>query len=177
MKTILITLSCLFLSLSTYCNEYMAPVKVQSVFAKMFPEVENVHWEKWNDEVVAIFRDQEGLKKAFFSDQAVWRETRQKIKVHQLPLYVQTILHESYPDMEVTYAGKVYRPQEIIYRVESESTEAVIVKLFEEGGTLISEETIRFSTPGLKVISYMPMLPSSQSQTIKPAPRVLKIAQ
>lgn len=176
MKTILITLSCLLLSTFVYGNEYTAPAKVQTIFAKMFPGVENVLWEKWNDEVVAIFRDSEGMKKAFFSDQGVWRETRQKIKSHQLPLYVQTILHESYPGMEVTYAGKVYRPQEIIYRVESESTEKVIVKIFEEGGTLVSEETIRFSTPGLKVIGYLPMLPSRDNK-IEPAARVLKPAQ
>jgi hypothetical protein len=159
----IITISFFLFTANIYGNDYEAPGSVKAMFAKMYPEVENVLWEKWNEEVVAIFKDWEGLKKVFFTEKGVWVETRKKLKVDQLPQYIQTILYENYPDMEVTYAGKVYRAQEILFQVESESDEAVIVKLFEENGQLISEETIRFSTSGLELL---PMLPNRKT-TIK----------
>ena len=143
---------------SIHGNDYVAPSAIKSIFTQMFPEAEDVLWEKWGREVVAIFRDWKGLKKAFFTEQGIWLETREKLKTHQLPIYVQTTLYESYPNMEVTYAGKIYRPQEIIYRVESESEKSVIVKLFEESGTLISEKVIRFSIPQSEVLPMLPRL-------------------
>lgn len=161
MKNLLISLVLILSGGSLYAGS-VAPDHVKNIFAEMFPNVEKVLWEKWDEEIVAIFNDEEGLKKVFFSDTGAWLETRKRIAPQALPLYVQTTLHERYPHLEVTYSGKIYRPQEMLYRVESESNDAVLIKIFEEGGDLLSEETIQFNMPRIHVIGYLPALPTQK---------------
>ncbi len=67
--------------------------------------------------------------------------------MNDLPEGVRRFIQENYQTAEITFAGKVLRPNELLYRVESELSDAIIIKLLSEEGLLLREEQINFSTP------------------------------
>ncbi len=123
------------------------PELVKKAFRKDFPDIENVYWEQRAEEAfVATFRDEEGLKKVFYTSSGNWIETRIRLSLNDLPGGVRRFIQEHYQDAEITFAGRVLRPNELLYRIESELPDSVIVKLLSEAGLLLKEERITFST-------------------------------
>ncbi len=122
------------------------PELVEKAFRKDFPEVVNVYWEQRAEAFVAMFQDEEGLKKVFYTASGNWVETRIRLKIKSLPDGVRHFIQKHYQNADITFAGKVLRPNELMYRIESELPGAVIVKLLTEAGHLLKEEQFTFST-------------------------------
>ncbi len=122
------------------------PELVEKAFRKDFPEIVNVYWEQRAEVFVAMFQDKEGLKKVFYTPSGNWVETRIRLEMNDLPDGVRRFIQEHYQDAAVTFAGKVLSPNELVYRIESELPDAVVVKLLSETGVLLKEEQIAFST-------------------------------
>lgn len=140
MKTLLIMLT------MWVFNGTNVPEQVRSAFAKEFPNTENVHWEQRNDNFVATFQSEEGLKKVFYQASGAWLETRTRLSLSELPKEVYQFINSNYHDADVTFAGKVERPDGLVFRIESELPDAVIVKLLNENGVVLEEEKITYST-------------------------------
>lgn len=122
------------------------PRSVQDAFARLYPQITTYNWEHRPEGIVATFVDEEGLKKAFFSSDGHWIETRNRMAQDQLPAPVQTFIQRNYQGATISFAGRVYNPNGVWYRVESELSDRVVLKNLDTDGTLIEERTIWFST-------------------------------
>lgn len=123
------------------------PKVVQDAFARLYPQITTLDWEHRPEGIVATFVDEEGLKKAFFSAEGHWMETRNRMVMDQLPAPVQTFIRQNYQSASVSFAGRVYHPKGVWYRVESEFSDRVVLKNLDADGTLMEERIIWFSTP------------------------------
>jgi hypothetical protein len=141
------------------------PKVVQDAFARLYPQITALDWEHRPEGIVATFVDEEGLKKAFFNVEGYWIETRNRMATNQLPAPVQKFIQNNYSGASISFAGRVYDPNGVWYRVESELSDRVVLKTLNTDGTLIEERTIWFSTS-------LPLLKPENKQGI--APKVVK---
>lgn len=146
MKTAIVGAFLLILSLPAASAFSSIPEAVQNSFSKMYPAVKSPFWEIRPEGLVATFRDEEGLKKAFFSEAGEWLETRVRLGLDQMPEGVQDFIKNNYRDAEISFCGKVYTPQGIRYRVESELPDRILLKNLNTEGKLIDEHAILLST-------------------------------
>ena len=157
-------------SMAALANDHI-PAAVQQRFAQLYPEIKAPFWEERHDGIVAIFQDEEGLKKAFFQEDGRWVETRIRMGRGQLPSGVNKFMMENYREAEISFCGKVYTESGNWYRIESELPDRIVLKTLTEGGVLIEESSIFFSlgnepAPVLKA-APMELLPRKQIQMIK----------
>lgn len=122
------------------------PKVVQDAFTRLYPQINTMNWEHRPEGMVATFVDEEGLKKAFFNAEGHWIETRIRMATDQLPTPVQKFIQNNYRGASISFAGRVYNPNGVWYRVESELSDRVVLKNLDTDGTLIEERTIWFST-------------------------------
>lgn len=146
MKTAIVSALLLVLSFPVALAFSSIPEAVQNSFSNMYPAVKSPFWEIRPEGIVATFRDEEGLKKAFFSEAGEWMETRIRLGLDQLPHGVQLFIKNNYRDAEISFCGKVNTPQGVRYRVESELPDRVLLKNLDAEGQLIDEHAILFST-------------------------------
>ena len=123
----------------------MERFKLKTAFNKLAPEVSNPFWEFREGAVVAMFSHEEGLKKIFFNEEGRWLETRTRLTAPALPEGVKAFVEQLYATTLITYIGKVEQPSQILYRVETESADAVSIKLLNESGRLLEEDRIELS--------------------------------
>lgn len=122
------------------------PAAVKAAFRNDYPHADVSLWEQTKEGCIATFRDEEGLKNAIYTQEGEWVETRIRIILRDIPYDVQKAIRKVTGVTRVTYIGKVQRPDGKFYRIESESAEAVTLRLFDENGEMISEEAFYFST-------------------------------
>ena len=144
-------LSALVIALSTSITlaADTIPKAVLHTFTQLYPDIEAPFWEHRHDGVVAIFNDEEGMKKAFFREDGAWMETRIRIARSELPTGVQRFIREHYHEAEISFYGKVYTANGTWYRVESELPGKVVLKNLDDQGMLMDEQVISFSTAAL----------------------------
>jgi hypothetical protein len=118
------------------------PSQVLDAFSEQEPNVQQPFWEHREGAFVAMFSDEDGLKKIFFNDYGVWLETRTRMSQNELPSGVINFIDQHYSGADITYIGKVKKSNGIAYRVESELASAVVIKLLNEEGKLLEEERI-----------------------------------
>ena len=157
-------------SMAALANDHI-PAAVQQRFVQLYPEIEAPFWEERHDGIVAIFQDEEGLKKAFFQEDGRWVETRIRMGRGQLPSGVNNFMRENYQEAEISFCGKVYTESGNWYRIESELPDRIVLKTLTEEGVLIEESSILFSlgnepAPVLKA-APTELLPEKQIQMIK----------
>jgi hypothetical protein len=130
------------------------PTPVETAFSESFPHIEAPFWEKREGAFSAMFADEEGLKKAFFNESGDWLETRIRQDREALPLGVQKFIDDHYQDAYISYMGVVETPDGLHYRVESELSSQIVIKLLTEAGELQEEKRIALSTvDGPKIIA------------------------
>jgi hypothetical protein len=121
------------------------PEHVRQAFEKDHPEAEAAFWEITKEGYAATFQSEEGLIKAIYSESGDWKETRTRILLRDIPADIQREIRKVTGYSKTTYIGKVLTPEGRFYRIESETAEAVVVRVFDENGLLISEEQLTFS--------------------------------
>ena len=169
-KMSLILFIALASSVAAFANSYI-PEAVQQKFAQLYPEIEAPFWEKRHDGIVAIFQDEEGLKKAFFQEDGQWMETRIRMGREQLPAAVNTFIRENYQEAEISFCGKVYTESGAWYRIESELPNKIVLKTLDGNGVLLKEQSILLSTANAPSSSLAPvpteLLPQKPIQLLK----------
>jgi hypothetical protein len=140
------------------------PVAVLNTLTSMYAQVDNPFWDIREGAHVANFVGEEGLTKVFIDPEGNWEETRIRMSVNSLPKKVRNFIEEHYREAAVTFAGKVVRPDDVVYRVESELPTAVVVKLLSKEGILLTENRIDFGTPE----PLMPQLAPLPTKITKP---------
>jgi len=121
------------------------PSEVQQAFAQLYPAIEKPFWEPRYDGLVAIFRDEEGWKKAFFKMDGEWIETRVRLKQHQLPAPIRSYIEANCAEATVTFCGKVYTASRHWYRIEAEWPDRIYMTNLNEYGQLLSEDLVKLS--------------------------------
>ncbi len=142
MKTFLLLAGLFF---STTVLTAGVPEAVKAAFQKDYPAAEVFLWEQNKEGCIATFRDEEGLKKAIYTDQGQWVETRTRIITRDIPTDVMRNIRKTTGVVRMTYIGRVMTPNGKFYRIESETAEEVVVMIFDENGELTSQETFAFS--------------------------------
>jgi hypothetical protein len=121
------------------------PEHVRQAFEKDHPEAEAAFWEITKEGYAATFQSEEGLIKAIYSESGDWKETRTRILLRDIPADIQREIRKVTGYSKTTYIGKVLTPEGRFYRIESETADAVVVRVFDENGLLVSEEQLTFS--------------------------------
>lgn len=155
----------IFLSVYNFAQRDI-PTIVKQSFESKYSQAEDPFWDFREGSYVANFQAKEGLTKVFIHPEGDWLETRIRMSVSSLPKYVRNFVDQHYQNAEITFAGKVIRENEVLYRIESELPTAVIVKLLNEEGSLIEEKRIDFGA----VESIMPDLEPLPARKMKVIP-------
>lgn len=134
-----------FLALSLWFPSDEVPLKVLTFFQQRYPEAEVTLWESSSKGFAATFNDEEGLKKAMFSPEGGWQETRLRILLRDIPTDVLREIRKAVGYVRLTYIGRVESPEGKQYRIESETENAVFIRIFDENGAPLSEESFPFS--------------------------------
>jgi hypothetical protein len=121
------------------------PSTVLEAFSKIEPNQSSPFWEYREGAYVAMFSHVDGLKKMFFNKKGEWIETRTRIQEQYLPLGVKRFINEHYAEADLTYIGRVDQPKNTFYRVESEFSTSVVIKLISEQGVLLKENKYDYS--------------------------------
>ena len=145
MKNSLIVLSLSLFVLSSISASNGVPPIVKTSFTSLYPSIKAPFWEVKNDKVIALFTDQEGLKKVYFEKNGEWMKTRHRLSVVQLPDALKDFVEENYASADITFAGKITSENGSWYRIESEFEDRIVLKDLEANGVLISQEEINFS--------------------------------
>jgi hypothetical protein len=135
-----------FLALSPWGSSDEVPLKVLTSFRERYPEAEVSLWESGSKGFAATFNDEEGLKKAMFSPEGLWQETSLRILLRDIPTDVLREIRKAVGYVRLTYIGRVESPAGRQYRIESETENAVFIRIFDENGAPLSEESFPFST-------------------------------
>lgn len=145
MKEFTFLLFCLLISNGASQAQNTTPTAVLDAFAKLQPEIKNPFWEVWEGVHVAMFGHEEGLKKVLFDQEGQWLETRTRLMAPDLPKAVRAFVEQLYASALITYIGKVVRPTQTLFRVETESINVISIKLLNERGDLLQENSIELS--------------------------------
>lgn len=156
MKPILFSVL-LLLGASPVVAQLPVPSAVERAFAQSHDYISQPFWEMREGAYVAMFSDEEGLKKVFFETDGTWRETRTRIQEDELPAGVISFIRQHYKAADKTYIGKVESTDGIRYRVESELQDAVVIKLLNAAGELQEEQRIALNNLPRSVIIAHPM--------------------
>lgn len=160
-------LSCLFsFTLNISLAQQIAPKSVELAFSERYPTIENPFWEYREGAIVAMFSAYDGLKKVFFHNDGTWLETRTRLGLEDLPTGVSKFVNKNYKNADITFVGKVEHPDGIRYRVESELTSAIVIKLLSAEGKLLNKERIAINrNQSVQIVSNP--LPKLQIKPVK----------
>ena len=146
-NTLVLVVICLLAIPHLTAQGVTPPMAVQIAFQDQHPEVDRPFWEIREGAMVALFKDENQLVKAFFERNGEWRETRERTPLTLLPEAVQYFVRTHFEHADITYVGVVTAPlQRPLYRIESEVQDAVVIKLLNEEGLLVRQERIDFDT-------------------------------
>lgn len=166
MKKILFFLPLILLYIPGFAQDKEIPDLVKQRFEAMYAEAEDPFWDFREGAYVANFQGTTGLTKVFISPQGNWVETRIRKSLSSLPERVGQFIEQNYKMAEITFAGKVIRENAVLYRVESEFPEAVVVKLLTKEGKLVEEKRIEFG----RLMPYSPGLEPLPGKKMKAIP-------
>jgi len=138
-------------------SQLIVPSVVLAAHQTKYPNQEAPFWELREGALVAMFQTEGLLLKSFYEPNGEWRESRIREPLAELPAEVQAYVAENFANANITYAGRVEKNNQTLYRIESELPNGVVVKLLNEKGELIQEERIKFSLHGAEEVA--PLLP------------------
>lgn len=146
-NVIALAVLCLFIIPNLFAQGVIPSLAVQTTFQELHPETERPFWELREGAVVALFKEEGQLVKAFFEHNGKWRETRSRTPLTLLPEAVQYFVRAHFEHADINYLGVVTTPlQKPLYRIESEVHDAVLIKLLNAEGQLVQQDRIGFDT-------------------------------
>jgi len=107
------------------------PAQVKAGFAKKFPEVDKVKWEKEGGAYEAGFKENDQTMSALFTPEGVLTETEVSIPVNSLPPAVLNYLRTNHKGVAVKEAARITKANgEVNYEAEVKGSDL----LFDAGG-------------------------------------------
>lgn len=123
MKKAILVIVLVFAAATTiaFTTKEKVPEAVKDAFAKKFPTVKKVDWEKENDkEWEAEFKLDKREYSANFLEDGTWQETEHEVKEAELPQQVLSSLKTNFPGYEIEEAEVAETAQRTDYEVEIE---------------------------------------------------------
>jgi len=141
MKKMLIIVALISLTLSISAKvkiEVNVPAVVKDAFAKLFPNVKEVKWEKENKDYEAGFVNNGEITTANFDKKGNLLETETIIDIANLPKTIEEYLAEKYNGFRISEVSKVVDVKGVI-TYETEITKGKIIKdlIFNQNGKFI----------------------------------------
>lgn len=118
-----------------------APQKVKETFAKMFPSVKSVKWDKESaTEWEAEFKMNSIAYSANFLEDGTWTETEHDIKQTDIPENVKTILLSEFPGYKIEASEISETKDGMVYEFEIEKGESEMEVAINNNGKVVKKE-------------------------------------
>jgi hypothetical protein len=121
------------------------PEVVKAAFAKKYPQVKKMHWQKRGDLYEGEYREGKKEIEAVFREDGTWLYTMTEIDRHKLPVMVVTGFRKTeFADWKLDEAGQVETEKfESAYLIEVEKGDQEYDLIFKEDGTLLEKQIVR----------------------------------
>jgi len=117
------------------------PKKVKDAFAKKFPMVKKVSWEKESEtEWEAEFKMNKVDYSANFLEDGTWQETEHEIKKNAIPLNVKTTLEREFLGYKIEEAEISETSAGTVYEFELEKGEQMMEVAIDTNGKTLKKE-------------------------------------
>ena len=118
------------------------PIRVKEAFAKKFPNIKKVKWEKESDsEWEGEFKIKGMEYSANFLEDGTWKETEHEIKRNAIPSNIKTILDTEFSDYKIEEAEISETQNGSVYEFELEKGELNTEITIDLKGNVISKVT------------------------------------
>ncbi|MDB4291798.1 PepSY-like domain-containing protein [Maribacter sp.] len=118
-----------------------APQKVKEAFAKKFPAVKKVKWEKESDTEWEGEFKMKGMEfSANFLEDGTWKETEHEIKKKAIPANVKTTLDTEFSGYKIEEAELSETQEGSVYEFELEMGEEELEVVIDTNGKLVSKK-------------------------------------
>ena len=121
-------------------EEAAVPQTVKASFAKAYPTVKKVKWEKEDDNFEAEFKLNSIETSVVFNNTGEVLETETEISLKELPEAVLNKVKESYSVKDIEEIAKIETKKGIQYEVEIELKEKTIELIYDSTGKLLKKE-------------------------------------
>lgn len=117
------------------------PTKVKEAFAKKFPAVKKVKWEKESDtEWEGEFKMKGKEFSANFLEDGTWQETEHEIKKKAIPANVKTTLDTEFSGYKIEEAELSETQEGSVYEFELEMGEEELEVVIDTDGKVVSKK-------------------------------------
>ncbi len=117
------------------------PSSVTQAFAKKFPKVSKVKWEKEDSDYEAEFYINKVETSAVFDSNGKFKEEESEMETSKLPNSVREYCSKNYKDHKLTEASKITTASgEVKYEAELSKGKSHFDLIFDSKGNLISKE-------------------------------------
>lgn len=143
MKNLIAILICLGIAsfaLAQKMKTQEVPQVVRAAFAKAYPNVKNMKWEKEGDSYEADFDLQREETSALFDAAGKMKEVETEIAVDAMPVAVKKSLTKDYADYKVKEAAKIVAENVITYEAEVKKGRESFDLIFSEDGNLVKKK-------------------------------------
>lgn len=118
-----------------------APQKVKDAFAKKFPTVKKVKWDKESEnEWEAEFKMNNTEYSANFKADGTWTETEHEIEENEIPKNIKVALTNTFPGFEIEEAEISETTSGMVYEFEIEKGETNMEVAIDINGKVIKKE-------------------------------------
>ena len=122
-------------------GEDKAPQKVKDAFAKKFPTVKKVKWEKENEkEWEAEFKMNRIEYSANFLSDCTWQETEHEIKEKEVPKNIMKALENAFPGYEIEESEISETGKGMVYEFDIEKGETEMEVAIDTNGKIVKQE-------------------------------------
>lgn len=121
-----------------------APQKVRKAFAKKFPNIKKVKWEKESDTEWEGEFKMKGIEySANFLQDGTWQETEHEIKKKSIPANIKTTLQTEFSDYEIEEAEISETKDGSVYEFELEMGEEELEVVIDTNGRVLKKEILK----------------------------------
>jgi uncharacterized membrane protein YkoI len=118
-----------------------APQKVKEAFAKKFPTVKKVKWDKENEtEWEAEFKMNGMEYSANFLENGTWKETEHEIKKSAIPANIKKVLDTEFEGYKIEESEISETSKESVYEFELEKGETMMEVAINKAGAVVKKE-------------------------------------
>jgi len=108
MKIIIMIISVLLFSFTAFSQESTIPVNVKDSFAKKYPGIKEVKWDKEGKDKFEAGFTQDGIKTSVILDEdGEVEETETQIQLSELPSAIVSYVKSNYKDFKISEAAKI----------------------------------------------------------------------
>ena len=125
-------------------NSDIAPQKVKEAFAKKFPTVKKVKWDKENEtEWEAEFKMKGTEYSANFLEDGTWQETEHEINKNAIPTNIKKVLDNQFSGYKIEESEISETVKGSLYEFEIEKGEENLEVAIDNNGKVVKKEVLK----------------------------------